>query len=242
MKQEQPNKINLLNQLDDDDMNVKIKPEEFKKGKGFPKFIIILIIILVISAIGYFIYQNYFKTEELVMCSEEAKLCPDGSYVVRVSPSCEFAECPANFDSESDWKTYRNEEYGFEIQYPKYWNSNEYTFSNVANKIICKFQFVGDGQMSDFSIDIWNSSASDDQIIANEFVGLEFKEESNIFINNKLARKMVYYGPSQILGGMHSYHFYIIHEGNYSYSFYGGSCMDEQQRCDQIISTFKFIN
>jgi len=29
-----------------------------------------------------------------IPCTEEAKLCPDGSYVGRVPPSCEFAECP----------------------------------------------------------------------------------------------------------------------------------------------------
>ncbi len=27
-------------------------------------------------------------------CTEEAKLCPDGSAVVRMPPNCEFAECP----------------------------------------------------------------------------------------------------------------------------------------------------
>ena len=27
-------------------------------------------------------------------CSEEAKQCPDGSYVARTGPSCEFAACP----------------------------------------------------------------------------------------------------------------------------------------------------
>ncbi len=27
-------------------------------------------------------------------CTEEAKLCPDGSYVSRTGPNCEFAQCP----------------------------------------------------------------------------------------------------------------------------------------------------
>ncbi len=29
-----------------------------------------------------------------VACTMEAKLCPDGSYVGRTGPNCEFAECP----------------------------------------------------------------------------------------------------------------------------------------------------
>ena len=28
-------------------------------------------------------------------CTEEAKLCPDGSYVGRTGPQCQFSECPA---------------------------------------------------------------------------------------------------------------------------------------------------
>ncbi len=31
----------------------------------------------------------------LVACTADAKLCPDGSYVGRVPPSCDFAQCPA---------------------------------------------------------------------------------------------------------------------------------------------------
>lgn len=29
-----------------------------------------------------------------VVCTKDAKLCPDGSYVGRTGPSCEFAPCP----------------------------------------------------------------------------------------------------------------------------------------------------
>lgn len=31
---------------------------------------------------------------EPVACTMEAKLCPDGSYVGRTGPKCEFAPCP----------------------------------------------------------------------------------------------------------------------------------------------------
>ncbi len=31
---------------------------------------------------------------EQVFCTADAKECPDGSYVGRVGPSCEFAPCP----------------------------------------------------------------------------------------------------------------------------------------------------
>lgn len=33
---------------------------------------------------------------EIIFCAEDAKICPDGSAVSRVPPSCEFAPCSAN--------------------------------------------------------------------------------------------------------------------------------------------------
>lgn len=32
--------------------------------------------------------------EEGVFCTMDAKQCPDGSYVGRIGPNCEFAPCP----------------------------------------------------------------------------------------------------------------------------------------------------
>jgi len=32
--------------------------------------------------------------EDLVMCTMDAKICPDGSHVARQGPNCEFAPCP----------------------------------------------------------------------------------------------------------------------------------------------------
>lgn len=36
-----------------------------------------------------------------VVCTMEAKLCPDGSYVGRTGPNCEFAMCPVSGSSSS---------------------------------------------------------------------------------------------------------------------------------------------
>jgi hypothetical protein len=33
--------------------------------------------------------------ENAVACTQEAKQCPDGSYVGRIGPNCEFAACPS---------------------------------------------------------------------------------------------------------------------------------------------------
>jgi len=34
--------------------------------------------------------------DEATVCTQDVKQCPDGSYVGRIAPSCEFAPCPGN--------------------------------------------------------------------------------------------------------------------------------------------------
>jgi hypothetical protein len=57
-------------------------------------------------------------------CTEEAKICPDGSAVGRTGPNCEFAACPGTNNSIVDdtrlfWTTYEDEQVGYTLQYPK---------------------------------------------------------------------------------------------------------------------------
>uniref|UniRef100_A0A7C4LZW5 Uncharacterized protein n=1 Tax=candidate division CPR3 bacterium TaxID=2268181 RepID=A0A7C4LZW5_UNCC3 len=39
-------------------------------------------------------YGRVIKNEEVVFCTMDARLCPDGSYVGRTPPKCDFAPCP----------------------------------------------------------------------------------------------------------------------------------------------------
>ena len=54
------------------------------------------IIISILAVIGGLIGFGYsiLKKGKPVACTQEAKLCPDGSYVGRTGPNCEFALCP----------------------------------------------------------------------------------------------------------------------------------------------------
>lgn len=44
--------------------------------------------------VSTFKFLDLDQTETPVACTEEAKVCPDGSSVGRTGPKCEFAECP----------------------------------------------------------------------------------------------------------------------------------------------------
>ena len=67
--------------------------------KGFFSLPVVLVILAVLGSGIYFKLNS--KTQitvpipnpETVFCTQEAKLCPDGSYVGRTGPNCEFTEC-----------------------------------------------------------------------------------------------------------------------------------------------------
>ena len=61
------------------------------------KAIIIIILSLIIAG-GIATWKFYSRSKKQTVgpavCTQEAKQCPDGSYVGRTGPNCEFAKCP----------------------------------------------------------------------------------------------------------------------------------------------------
>lgn len=59
---------------------------------------VIAVIIVIVGGAYYFIENSgndgFNPIDEEVACTLDAKLCPDGSYVGRVPPTCEFSPCP----------------------------------------------------------------------------------------------------------------------------------------------------
>jgi hypothetical protein len=63
------------------------------------KSLILGLILIIILGFGTYFVTVVTKNlkdhrEEPVACTLDAKLCPDGSYVGRIAPNCEFAPCP----------------------------------------------------------------------------------------------------------------------------------------------------
>ncbi len=58
---------------------------------------IFLLVIALVALAAYFLSSNLslpFLSRQKA-CTQEAKLCPDGSYVGRSGPNCEFTPCPS---------------------------------------------------------------------------------------------------------------------------------------------------
>lgn len=95
------------------------------------KIAITVAIVAILAASGYWAYQkyglpDYGSSDGDIACAQDVRSCPDGSYVSRVPPTCEFRACPGGETplppeeilDTSNWGTYRNDEYGFEFKYP----------------------------------------------------------------------------------------------------------------------------
>jgi hypothetical protein len=65
------------------------------------KILVPIIIVVTLAVAILFFGADFFSVgappenpNQPVACTQDAKMCPDGSYVGRVAPSCDFAACP----------------------------------------------------------------------------------------------------------------------------------------------------
>ena len=76
-----------------------MKPEQLSKDDS-----ILAIASAIILLGGIFILASLnvspSTTGEQIPCTQEARLCPEGSYVGRTGPNCEFAPCPSEVRCE----------------------------------------------------------------------------------------------------------------------------------------------
>ena len=65
------------------------------------KFRILLgvIFLLLFTISAFYLGQQFSKKSNKQTCTQEAKICPDGSTVSRTGPKCEFAACSATIDN-----------------------------------------------------------------------------------------------------------------------------------------------
>lgn len=85
--------------------------------------LIILVIVGVLATVWMAAMPRRNSNLDGMACTMEAKQCPDGSYVGRTGPMCEFAECPGGVDvlgpgDNVSWSIYKDTATGMEFNYP----------------------------------------------------------------------------------------------------------------------------
>ncbi|MFA7245215.1 MAG: hypothetical protein WC070_03500 [Candidatus Magasanikbacteria bacterium] len=111
----------------------------------FLAILFILVLVLTFWLVTVLIWNNILvknlenkndansNLEDVVACTMDAKMCPDGSYVARVAPDCEFEACPeeeTNIDKDSGFLPEDNTT--FENQNMMNWYENKpLSFDNL---------------------------------------------------------------------------------------------------------------
>jgi hypothetical protein len=100
----------------------------FKENTAAQKLLIALVASLLIAGavlimIGFFLIVTQaikpVSVSKGVACTDEAKVCPDGTAVGRTGPDCQFAACPAATAGETTaWKTLVDETAGVSLKFP----------------------------------------------------------------------------------------------------------------------------
>lgn len=111
-------------------------------------YLILLALFLIILGATTF-YLAFFQRIIDKSCTLDTKICPDGSSVGRIPPTCEFAPCPItqvsptqSLDETANWKTYTNTNQGFTIKYPasffitgEHWQEGYLQLSNFDSEV-----------------------------------------------------------------------------------------------------------
>lgn len=73
-----------------------------KKQRGFVTSLVLATVVILALCASTYLYVTKKPTHQLpVTCTADAKLCPDGSYVARTGPNCEFSPCPQDDKKET---------------------------------------------------------------------------------------------------------------------------------------------
>lgn len=120
--------------------------EQEHKSSGLKSkwpFLLIAILLLIVGIFGgYFVLgqtknnsQTPTPAPDQVACTQEAKICPDGSSVGRTGPNCEFAKCPSTAPTSTTSsileKTFTSKKLpqlsfmGYTLLYPSDWSLSE---------------------------------------------------------------------------------------------------------------------
>ncbi len=210
-----------------------------QKGIVSSLAIIIIIAIGIIAIGGVLAYQYLWAPEEKI---EEEKEVPK--------------------DETAGWKTYRNTEYGFEFKYPEEWKIIDE--ENPENPSVLWFVSLNCGELCELTeeegpeklperadsvkIIVWDSSTSESEIIdyltaAGYIMAGEPRERNDTSINGEPAVELFYHVGNVIVDCLEYVKLYIVNTENYVYTIEIDYCSDDEcLGCDQILSTFKFID
>jgi hypothetical protein len=107
--------------------------------------LLIIFALAIVVVLGFVVLKNIkarvnpvpqsATTTEVVHCDNDAKLCPDGTTVLRTGNQCEFAACPSVYGDVSQWRA-RKDDNGVTFKYPETFGTNYITGNEWPPKFV----------------------------------------------------------------------------------------------------------
>ena len=171
------------------------------------------------------------QDQQPVVCTVEAKICPDGSAVGRVGPNCEFAACPAT-DLPTGWQIYTNNQLGFQISYPGNLVKTDFELFMANLGHLANINFG-----PNLSINVWDTSTYTYSQLQQPSPAANQVVQKDITVDGHQAMEFKYVNIGDNMSGTTAVTRISIRKDNLVYIL---EC--SVLECDSILSTFKFTN
>jgi len=189
--------------------------------------LLVLLVIVVAGAVGYFIW------------AQKSPTTPTGQQPTVQQPAIQLSSVK---DETANWKTYRNEKYGFEFKYLSNFKISEdetgrYILITPENKDEYQLAISGIRERGSLTIGQFVHDDSTYGTVEN----VQIRDESNAIVNG-----INVYRFSVLLGRENDWHLFFLKDNNHGVDAswtnfhvdYGNNPYGD--KIEQILSTFKF--
>lgn len=199
-----------------------------------------LVVVIVVAGVGVIwgLQAKRESTNTPVACTDEAKICPDGTAVGRTGPQCAFADCPSVVKEPTGTK-FTNTAIGVSFTLPAGWYVMGSTGAKVDPKSYTTTTFVtiGNGPYGS-SISIQANKVTDlnvypqtvSQWRSQNMSGKQKYSESDVTLGNVKAKKIT---PLEYAGA----HTYLVSRGEWLYSI---SSPNNESEAKSVLSSLTF--
>jgi len=207
--------------------------------------LLIILVIIAFAGCGVFGFLWWQTIKELSNQVERVKSLSNQTETLK--EQCETSQTKEKtpVDETANWKVYHDKEYGYEIKYPQDWRLEKQTLmANLGH--LSSILLQGNKKSSNLgedslSIDIWNSSVySYDQLMEPPPGGIDpdsVKKEKTV-INSQPATELSYTLVGDASSGSQGAKEVFVQKNQLLYKIK----RDNSKECDQILSTFRFLD